>query len=78
VTVGNNSYTPASTTVQKGTTVTWTWAQNSVDHTVTFSDGQTSATMSSGTYSRTFSTAGEYAYYCKVHGASMSGTVTVQ
>ena len=76
ISVGDNYFSPAATTVPAGTTVTWTWA-GSVNHNVTFDDGAASSTQASGTYSRTFSTAGTYAYHCTIHGASMSGTVTV-
>lgn len=78
ITVANNSFSPSATTVAVGTTVTWTWAQGSVTHNVTFSDGTASADMSSGTYSRTFNTAGTYSYTCTIHGSAMSGTITVK
>ena len=78
VRVNDNSFTPAATTVPRGTTVTWTWA-GSNPHNVTFGTGtENSATQSSGTFARTFAAAGTYDYRCTVHGASMSGTVTVQ
>ena len=75
--VGDNFFSPAATTVPAGTTVTWTW-NGSSQHNVTFDDGAKSATQASGTYSRTFTTAGSYAYHCTVHGTAMSGTVNVQ
>ena len=77
VTVGNNFFQPSAITVAPGTTVKWTWA-GGVSHDVTFDDGTKSATQSSGTYSRTFSTAGVYHYHCTIHGTMMSGTVTVE
>ena len=61
----------------KGAKVTWTWTGAAL-HSVTFDDGATSTTQATGSYSRTFDTAGTYGYHCKVHGTSMSGTVTVQ
>lgn len=78
VTVANNSFTPAIDTVTKGTTVTWSWAAGSSLHTVTFDDGITSDTTATGSYARTFDATGTFPYHCKVHGASMSGSVTVQ
>lgn len=78
VSVSNNAFTPVTLSVPVGTTVTWTWANGSVSHNVTFDDGTKSATQSSGTYSRTFTTAGTYPYHCTIHGTPMSGTITVQ
>jgi plastocyanin len=78
VTVSNDKFTPSSLQVTAGTTVTWSWASGGVAHNVTFDDGVHSATQSSGTYTRAFSTPGTYAYHCTIHGLPMSGTVTVQ
>lgn len=78
VAVGNNFFSPADVSVAPGTTVTWRWAAGAVEHNVTFDDGQHSATQSSGTFPRTFATAGTFPYHCTIHGASvMHGTVTV-
>lgn len=77
VSVVDNSFSPSATTVTSGTTVTWTWG-GSASHNVTFDDGAHSATQSSGTYARTFTTPGTYNYKCTIHGAAMSGSVTVQ
>ena len=80
ISIGNDFFSPSSTTVPVGTKVTWTWNSNGTAHTVTFDDGAPgSGTQSSGTFSRTFSTAGTYTYYCQIHGkAAMSGSITVQ
>lgn len=87
VSVVNDAYQPAALTVSAGTQVTWTWntctgdgygGQACVSHSVTFDDGTTSATQDSGSYSRTFANKGTYTYHCAVHGAAMSGTITVQ
>ena len=77
VTVRNNVFDPAATTVGVGATVSWTWAQGAVAHNVTFDDGPKSATQSTGGYARTFATAGTYPYHCTQH-PSMTGTVTVR
>lgn len=77
VSVGDNFFDPTATTIAAGGQVTWTWA-GSASHNVTFSTGSNSATQTSGTFNRTFPTAGTFNYQCTVHGASMSGTVTVQ
>jgi plastocyanin len=77
--VGNNFFNPATFPVSTGTAVTWFWSPGGVTHTVTFDDGAPgSGSKSSGTFERTFSTAGTYTYYCAIHGrAIMSGSVTV-
>jgi plastocyanin len=77
ISVRDNSFSPAATTLATGTTVTWTWA-GSNPHNVTFADGPASATQAAGTFSRTFASAGTFNYTCTVHGASMSGTITVR
>ncbi len=87
ITVSNNTFSPASKTVMVGSTVQWGWStctndyygsQTCVSHSVTFDDGVTSATQDKGTFTRTFNTAGAYNYHCSVHGAAMSGTITVE
>lgn len=89
VVVGNNSFSPNAITVAPGTTVTWNWNTCSsdpygtgatcVDHSVTWDDGSTpSPTQSQGAYQRQFNTAGTFTYHCVMHGAAMSGKITVQ
>lgn len=87
ITVANNNFDPVTTTVSAGATVTWTWNACSSDgyggttctqHNVTFDDGRASATQSDGTWSRSFGTAGSYAYHCTVHGTYMAGTIVVK
>ena len=79
VTISNFSFTPASITVKKGTTVTWT-NQDSVAHTVVETDGQTgphSQDLANGaSYSFTYSTTGTFQYHCSVH-PEMTGRVVV-
>jgi plastocyanin len=85
--VNNNYYDPPSTTVSKGTQVTWTWnactgdgygGSVCTDHSVTFDDGPTSGLQTTGSYQRAFSTPGEYAYHCSLHGSAMSGKIIVK
>jgi plastocyanin len=90
VTVSNNDYSPEKVTVNLGTTVTWRWdscagdpyggGQQCTSHSVTFDDGGPSASLQSGgSFSRTFSTAGTYTYYCSAHGrTAMSGSIVAQ
>lgn len=77
VSVQDNAFSPVALSVATGTTVTWNWA-GANQHNVTFDDGPASSTQTSGTYQRQFTAAGAYPYECTVHGAAMSGTVTVQ
>lgn len=74
--VRDNSYSPSSTTVPAGTTVTWTW-RGSASHDVTFTT-EHSAVKSTGTYQRTFNSAGTFDYHCSIHGSAMSGRIVVQ
>lgn len=73
------SFNPSTLTVASGTTVTWRDGSN-LSHTVT---SNVSATESfdadispGGTFSRQFTTAGDYGYHCEIH-AGMTGTITV-
>ena len=87
ITVSNNNYSPGTKSVAVGATVQWAWNTCTGDgyagttctsHSVTFDDGVTSPTQDQGTYSRTFNAAGTYNYHCAIHGAAMTGSVTVQ
>jgi plastocyanin len=78
VTLYDNYFTPQSTTVAKGATVTWDWTTGTT-HNVTFDDGPASGNKSGGTYTRTFNTTGTFNYVCTIHQAlGMTGTITVQ
>ena len=71
--VGNNFFNPNSVLLAAGGTVTWTWVGSG--HSVT-SDGSPSfapnAPISNApnTLVVTFATAGDYRYFCLVHGVS--------
>jgi plastocyanin len=88
ISVENNRFDPSSTTVNVGTTVTWTWGntcsddgyggRTCIDHNVTFDAGGGSGTQSSGTYTRQFNTSGTFNYRCSVHGTAMTGQVVVR
>jgi plastocyanin len=80
VSVVDNAFKPAKTTVAPGDTVTWTW-NGKVSHNVTpigdnRSEWKASKTQKDGTYDVTFEKAGTYQYLCTLH-AGMKGTVTV-
>jgi plastocyanin len=76
VNVVDDQFVNNSVRVLEGGTVTWTWQGNNL-HNVTFQGGQASETQTDGTFEREFPTAGVFRYMCTVHGAAMSGTVTV-
>jgi plastocyanin len=87
ISVTNDAYSPSTKSIAVGTTVNWAWntcsgdpyyGQTCASHSVTFDDGTTSPTQDKGTFNRTFAAAGTYTYHCAIHGAAMSGTITVQ
>ena len=90
IAIQNFTFTPASTTVKAGTTVTWT-NNDSTPHDVTSANGPgTSATATSlfssgpmaqgATFSFTFKKPGTYYYECTIHAsmASMHAVVIVK
>jgi plastocyanin len=81
ISVQDNKFSPSSTTVPTGTSVSWTWTGIN-SHNVTFdTPGVTgSATQANGgSFSKQFNSAGTFPYHCSIHGAGvMSGTIKVQ
>lgn len=80
----SSSFSPLSRTITAGTGVTWT-NKDQTAHTVTSgAPGAEDGLFDSGnmntnaTYSHVFNTAGTFRYFCKIHGAMMTGTVIVQ
>lgn len=76
----------STTTVRVGDSVRWTWASGPHSTTSGSCSGagcQPSGLWDSGTgsngmtFSRTFTQAGNFPYFCTVHGAMMQGTVVV-
>ncbi|MCL4396393.1 MAG: LysM peptidoglycan-binding domain-containing protein [Chloroflexi bacterium] len=83
VSLMNMAYYPNSLTVHVGTTVVWI-NNDTMQHTVTSgTPGAPSGTFESGTlnpgqsYQFTFNAAATYPYYCRIHGAAMTGTIYV-
>jgi len=83
VSIQNNSFNPGSRTVAAGTTIKWT-NNDGITHTVTSgSAGNETGVFDSGniapgqTYEFTFSTAGTFNYFCKIH-PGMTAQVVVQ
>lgn len=77
VTIADFHFTPPSTTVHVGDTITWT-NDGPSSHTATAKDGSFSTgTLSKGqSASHTFTKPGTYAYICTIH-PFMHGTITV-
>jgi plastocyanin len=84
VTVQGFAFKPQTVEVKAGGKVTWT-NQDGATHTTTSGtpsakDGKWEGQLagSGGSFSFTFPTAGTFAYFCAIHGASMTGTVVVK
>ena len=78
VTIGNNFFDPASVDITVNGTVSWTNTSGQL-HNVTFATlaANNIPNHSTGSNTKTFSTAGTFAYECTIHGSAMSGTVIV-
>lgn len=85
VAVSNFRYTPNDVTINVGDTVRWT--NNGGLHNVRADDGSFSNPVSSSawTFSRTFTAAGDFAYFCEIHSTaggdintSMNGVIRVR
>jgi plastocyanin len=76
----SNSFNPATVTITVAGMVTWT-NNTGIDHNVTFAQATGAPTnvpnFSTGSASRSFPTAGTFAYQCTIH-AGMNGSVVVQ
>lgn len=84
VKVQNDVFNPQTKTIAAGETVLWQWDGTTNQHNVTWVDPSgvsNSATQTSGTFTRSFSNAGTFDYFCTVHGTAttgMRGSVVVQ
>jgi len=87
VAMRNLAFNPSTITIHVGQMVVWR-NDDSVPHTSTSGScsgntctpmpGWDSGTLDPGqSFSFTFNTAGTFAYYCRIHGAMMQGTVVV-
>ncbi len=78
VSIANFAFGPASLTVAKGTTVTWT-NTDAAAHTSTSDNGawDTGSLAKGASGSFTFTTAGTYPYHCTFH-SQMTATIVVQ
>ncbi len=89
VSVRNNQFVPATTVVQAGGIVTFTWNEGSIDHnvlpvppqTVPQSPASPQTFDAPSSYDQIFPVGGTFDYFCSVHGspgAGMAGTVIVE
>lgn len=78
VTIQNFAFSPASLTIKKGETVTWT-NKDSAPHQIASDNGKFQGPqMSNGqTYSFTFNETGTFPYHCVIH-PMMKAAITVQ
>ena len=78
VTIAGNQFSPASITVNVGSTVTWA-NNDTVTHTVTADDGSFASGLvkKATSWAKTFATAGTFTYFCEIH-PDMTGTVIVK
>ena len=78
VTIDNFVFEPARVTVKTGTTVTWT-NRDDIPHTVAAKERlfKSKVMDTDESYSFTFSTPGEYSYFCSLH-PHMTGTIVVE
>ena len=77
VKIDNFTFEPAQLTVKVGTTVTWT-NRDDIPHTVVSPDKFRSKVMDTDqTYSFTFTSAGDYKYFCSLH-SHMVGMIKVE
>ena len=77
VNIDNFTFEPKDLTVKVGTTVTWK-NRDDIPHTVVSAGKFRSKTMDTdGTFSFTFTSAGDYKYFCSLH-PHMTGMIKVE
>lgn len=83
VRVCDDFFAPASSPIDAGASITWTWGGTDT-HNVTFEDAgfTNSTTKTSGTHTQAFASTGTFRYRCTIHSSNfnsgMVGSVTVQ
>ena len=80
IAIGDNSFSPASASVDRGSIVKWVWRGRHA-HNVTVVSGParfSSPTQKTGTFSRKLSRKGTYRIICTIHGAKQSLTLRVR
>jgi plastocyanin len=76
VSSADDGFSPGTIRVKVGDTVTWT-NNDSMPHTVEFSDEESDTLNEGDTYTKTFDTAGSFSYICGLH-PNMRGMVIVE
>jgi plastocyanin len=77
VMIDNFTFEPAQLTIKVGTTVTWK-NRDDIPHTVVSAGKFRSKTLDTDdSFSFTFTSAGEYKYFCSLH-PHMTGMITVE
>ena len=82
IVVNDSFYDITEKTIFVGKTVEWSW-QGNIGHSVTSGTAANpngsfdSEIISTGTFSHKFDTEGTFKYYCRVHGAAMTGAINV-
>ncbi len=78
VKIDNFTFSPADLTITPGTTVTWI-NNDDIPHTVAETDKtfRSKALDTDDQYSFTFTTSGEFSYFCSLH-PHMTGKITVK
>ncbi len=76
VAIRNFSYSPSTTTVHRGDSVTWVWHGGSTSHNVTGAHFH-SRTQTHGSFTVRFTHAGTFSYHCTIH-PFMTGKVIVR
>lgn len=90
VAMGDDFFSPQHIDIIAGDTVSWTYTTGSEAHTSTC-DGTNGTQLPAGgttwdspimsvgdNYKQAISVAGDYTYYCTIHGITMSGTIHVK
>jgi plastocyanin len=73
ITTSGFAFTPTTLSISVGQSVAFNVNSS---HDITWQNGPAGRGATGAPYSRTFSTAGAYAFYCSIH-PSMTGTITV-
>jgi plastocyanin len=78
VSVGDDFFSPSSTTINVNDQILWTWTGN-ISHSTTSNTGLWDSGLKGHgfTFSNTFSASGSYPYHCTLH-PFMTGTIIVQ